>query len=185
MTSKTDDNPHRHTTGFVTKHQGSCHCGAVRFEVDLDMSKGGTRCNCSICTKMAITSAVVKPDAFTLLSGEASLGMYEWGWKIGQRFFCKHCGIHCFGRGTLAELGGAYATVNLNAVDDLDVAEVKVVYWDGRHDNWHAGARPTPWPIFATDPSPGAPPSGQPADERPRYVSSLSAGSSSRVSSLE
>jgi hypothetical protein len=129
------------------KHTGSCHCGAVRFEVELDVAAGASRCNCSICTKVGITSAIAKPSAFTLLSDEAALGSYEWGGKTAQRYFCKTCGIHCFGRGYLEQVGGAYVSVNLNTVDDLEVSELKVSYWDGRHDNWQAGPRGTPWPI--------------------------------------
>jgi hypothetical protein len=33
------------------------------------------------------------------------------------------------------------------AFDDLDPADVKIGYWDGRHDNWQAGMRDRPWPI--------------------------------------
>jgi hypothetical protein len=126
-------------------HQGSCHCGAVRFEVDVDAAKG-SRCNCSICAKVGQTGTSVKPDAFKLLAGEDSLGVYEWGPKISKRFFCKNCGIHCFGRGHLAELGGDYVSVNLNCLDDAELADMQVTFWDGRHNNWQAGTRSTPWP---------------------------------------
>src|SRR3954470_5227010 len=88
------------------QHQGSCHCGAVRFAVELDTSTGASMCNCTICTKIGMVGAMVKPGAFSLLAGEESLSEYQWGAKISQRFFCKHCGIHCFGRGHLAEIGG-------------------------------------------------------------------------------
>jgi hypothetical protein len=131
------------------KHTGTCHCGAVRFEVELDLGAGASRCNCSVCTKVGITSAIAKPSAFVLLSDEAALGMYEWGGKTAQRYFCKTCGIHCFGRGYLEQVGGAYVSVNLNTVDDLELSDLKVSYWDGRHDNWQAGTRSTPWPILA------------------------------------
>jgi hypothetical protein len=141
------DNEQPASPSGAEKYVGSCHCGAVRFEVDLDVPPGGGRCNCSICTKIAATAAIVKPSAFALLTDESSLGQYEWGAKISRRFFCKNCGVHCFGRGHLAEVGGDYVSVNLNCLDGVDLAQVKVIYWDGRNNNWEAGPRDTPWPI--------------------------------------
>jgi hypothetical protein len=131
------------------RHTGSCHCGAVRFEVEVETSKVASRCNCSVCTKIGATGGVVKPSAFALLQGEASLSEYQWGARISRRFFCKHCGIHCFARGHLAELGGDYVSINLNCLDDVDPGELTPMHWDGRHNNWEAGPRSTPWPIFA------------------------------------
>jgi hypothetical protein len=127
-------------------HEGSCHCGAVRFEVQIDATQG-TRCNCTVCTKIAGLYGMVSPDAFRLLSGEPSLAFYEWGGKTAKRYFCKTCGVSVFSRGHLKELGGDYVCVALNVLDDVDPATVKVGYSDGRHDNWHAGMRDTPWPI--------------------------------------
>jgi hypothetical protein len=133
----------------LKRHSGGCHCGAVRFEATVDATQGG-RCNCSICTKVAQLGAMVKPEAFRLLSGTESIGQYVWGGKISTRHFCKHCGIHCFGTGHLAELGGDFVSINLNTLDDVDPSQVTVVNWDGRHDNWQAGPRSTPWPIELT-----------------------------------
>src|SRR5438477_13046758 len=119
-------------TQTVAKHKGSCHCGAVRFSVEVDPSVGG-RCNCSVCTKIGGIGAILKPSAFTLLAGEDNLSKYEWGPKIGRRFFCKTCGVHCFSRGFLAELGGDFVSVNLNTLDDVDMAtNGKIVYWARR-----------------------------------------------------
>jgi hypothetical protein len=132
----------------ATKHAGSCHCGAVRFTAVADVATA-SRCNCSICTKTAQTGCIVKPAAFELLSGEESLGEYAFGGKTGTRFFCKRCGIHCFGRGHLDVLGGDYVSINVNCLDDVELSGMPVVHWDGRHDNWMAGPRPAAWPIFA------------------------------------
>ena len=132
----------------ATTHQGSCHCGAIRFEVTADLSGGATRCNCTVCTKLGGLGIIVKPDDVRCLVPESELSFYEWGGKVARRYFCKHCGVHTFSRGFLEQIGGAFAGVNVNTLDDVDPATLKVAYWDGRHNNWMAGMRDTPWPIF-------------------------------------
>ena len=134
--------------GNPKKHSGGCHCGAVRFEVEVDATCA-TRCNCTVCMKLGLLSALVRPAAFTLLSGKESLRVYQWGAKIGTRFFCGTCGAHCYASGHLAEVGGDFVSVNVNCLEDVELSEIKVMYWDGRHDNWGAGPRDTPWPVFA------------------------------------
>lgn len=128
------------------KHGGGCHCGAVRFEVAIDPSTGD-RCNCSVCNKLGATTSIVRPGEFTLLSGEEALTAYEWGMRTAKRFFCSRCGITCFLRGTLPQLGGEYVSVAVNCLDDVDLTEVTIQHWDGRHNNWEAGTRSSPWPI--------------------------------------
>jgi hypothetical protein len=134
------------TTSGVSKHIGSCHCGAVKFEANVDATSGRA-CNCTVCTKVGAIGTILRPDAFTLLSGERNLTAYEWGGKTAKRYFCKTCGVSCFSRGHLDQLGGEYVALNLNALDDIDPANVKVGYSDGRHNNWQAGMRDRPWPI--------------------------------------
>jgi hypothetical protein len=94
-----------------------------------------------------MTGRIVKPSDFVLLAGEGDLSIYEWGAKVSKRFFCRHCGIHCFGRGHMAQLGGDYVSVNLNCIDGLDPSLLDVIHWDGRHNNWQGGPRKAPWPI--------------------------------------
>lgn len=133
---------------MTTTHQGSCHCGAVKFEVVIDPANG-SRCNCTVCTKLGMTGAIVKPDALRV--DESACSTYQWGGKTATRFFCKHCGITTHARGHLPELGGDYVSVNLLALDDIDPSTIEVVYWDGRNNNWEAGPSKTPWPIKALE----------------------------------
>jgi hypothetical protein len=114
---------------------GSCHCGKVRIEADLDLAASSSRCNCSICAKLRAWTFIVKPQAVRLLAGEADLASYEWGAKISARKFCKHCGVHVFGRGYV---GGDFCSVNV-AVLDIDPAALAVIpvrYCDGLNNNW-------------------------------------------------
>lgn len=129
-------------------HRGTCHCGAVQYEATVALEQV-TRCNCSICTKTAWLGAMMKPEAFRLIQGEADLGSYEWGHKVSQRHFCKHCGVQVFGKGSLPELGGAFVSINVYTLDGIEVHDLPVVWWDGRHDNWQAGPSPTPKRMFA------------------------------------
>lgn len=126
---------------------GSCHCGAVKFKVEADPARGASRCNCSVCTKHGALGGIVKPEAFELLTSEEHLSTYVWGGKISTRYFCRHCGTQCFGRGYLEQIGGAYVSFSYNTIDDLEISELPVVHWDGRHNNWQAGPANQPWPI--------------------------------------
>jgi hypothetical protein len=122
-------------------YQGSCHCGAVRFEADIDLSVGTFRCNCSICTKTRFWPAVVKPDAFRLLAGEAELTEYLFNTKKNRHLFCKHCGVRSFGIGNVPELGGIVYGVSVTCLDNVEIDELvsaPITYVDGRNDNWHS-----------------------------------------------
>lgn len=120
----------------IKTYHGSCHCGAVRFEADIDLSAGTGKCNCTLCTKMRKWGTAIKPDAFRLLSGEGDLARYG---RNVEHLFCKHCGIQPFGRGHIKEIGGDFVSVNLACLDDLDpteLAEAPVRYFNGRDNDW-------------------------------------------------
>src|SRR5688500_16848369 len=81
------------TRGFMkTKYPGSCHCGAVRFEAEIDLSPPAERspperpgvwwtttfrCNCSYCSKSRYWKAFVPAGDFRWLSGREASSVYQ------------------------------------------------------------------------------------------------------------
>jgi hypothetical protein len=124
-------------------YSGSCHCGAVRYEAELDLAAGTMRCNCSLCTKARAWFVFAKgAEHFRLLSGESALAEYRWtpagrAESALQYRFCRTCGIRAFARGELEALGGTFHAVPVTSLDGVDADELAaapVNYVDGRHN---------------------------------------------------
>lgn len=122
-------------TAGVQTYRGSCHCGALCFEIDFDPSAGTVRCNCTVCKKTGWWCTHLKPSALRVVSGQESLGCFSRDGAL-RAHFCKVCGIRLFARGDHPELGGEFCSVNLNCLDGADLSGVSVAYVDGLHDTW-------------------------------------------------
>src|ERR1700742_580902 len=103
-------------------YRGSCHCGTVRFEADIDLSAGTFKCNCEMCTKTRVWGATVKPAAFRLLSGAEALLNYQP--ENIHHVFCRHCGVRPYGTGDNPQLGGKFYAVRVNCLDDVSWEEL-------------------------------------------------------------
>ena len=61
---------------MMKTYHGSCHCGAVAYETDIDLAEGTLKCNCSICAKNRFWQVAVKSERFRLIRDEDALTGY-------------------------------------------------------------------------------------------------------------
>lgn len=112
------------------KYTGGCHCEAVRYEVEVDLSSTMV-CNCSHCSKRGFVLAFVPGENFTLIRGGDNLTEYRFNTKKLEHLFCKTCGVESFARGTDRE-GKPTVMVNVRCLDDVDLAELHPTEFDGK-----------------------------------------------------
>lgn len=113
-----------------TTYQGSCHCGAVRFEVSMPAPEKAYACNCSICGRAGWLLAFADPAGFRLLAGEQALTDYQFGKKLIHHTFCRTCGVRPFSRGSDGK-GQESVAVNLRCLQGLDATALPVETFDG------------------------------------------------------
>ena len=117
--------------GGLLTCSGGCHCGEVRFDIDIPDKIFVHRCNCSICEKSGYLHLIVEADHFRLRNGADSLTEYRFRTGVAQHLFCKHCGIKSFY--VPRSHPNAYS-VNLNCVALPAEIDVTVESFDGK--NW-------------------------------------------------
>jgi hypothetical protein len=123
------------------RYSGSCHCGAVRFAVDAEITELYT-CDCSLCRKRNALMTNVHESALTVLAGEDKLGLYQWNTRVARHYFCSVCGIYPFHR--KRSMPDHYG-VNVRCLDDFDPDGVPVRRAEGRGMSLETEERQPGW----------------------------------------
>ena len=82
----------------MPSYQGSCHCGQVRYTVQIDDLDHVRVCDCSICAKRGALNFRVPRENLELHTPWNALTLYQWGSETAEDYFCSTCGILPFRR---------------------------------------------------------------------------------------
>ena len=115
-------------------YRGSCHCGAVSFEVEAPEEIVAHECNCSICAKAGFLHLIVPKRDFELLTGADAITTYTFNSGVARHTFCKVCGVKAFYAPRSNPDG---VDVNVRCLDTVP-ASLTIEPFDGR--NWEQNA---------------------------------------------
>lgn len=108
--------------------KGSCHCGAVKFEVRTAVTPA-SRCNCTLCRrKGALMSPSFAAAELTIVQGEDALTLYQFNTRVAKHYFCKHCGIYPFHQTRTNPL---LWRANIGCLDGVDPYSLEAGLGDG------------------------------------------------------
>lgn len=116
-------------------HEGGCHCGAVRFEIELPEPIEARSCNCSICAMTGFVHVIVPESRFRLVQGGDNLTTYTFNTGAARHLFCATCGVKSFYRPRSNPDGWS---VNARCLDGAEGLDIQINAFDGR--NWEANA---------------------------------------------
>jgi len=106
-------------------HPASCHCGAIRFEVDLpDGLVEPRHCNCSMCKRRGAIVATARLDQLRILEGADRIQTYQFNTRTARHFFCPTCGIYTHHQ---RRSDPSLYSFNVGCLEGVDPFEVEVV----------------------------------------------------------
>lgn len=114
----------------MARYHGSCHCGAVRYTVEADLSQPVVICNCSICQRSGSMLTFVPAERFQLQQGSDALTDYLFNKERIHHLFCKTCGIKSFARGSRPD-GAEMIAINARCLEGVDVSALQTKFVDG------------------------------------------------------
>jgi hypothetical protein len=121
--------------------EGSCHCGAVRFQVD-EAPETVLDCNCSICRRRGALWAYYAQRDVIFATHPDTL-TYVWGDRALAAHHCQTClcltHMTVIGTDDAGRIG-----VNARLIHDLDPAKVRVIQKNNGNDGvfWTASNQP-------------------------------------------
>jgi hypothetical protein len=111
--------------------RGSCHCGAVAFEVrNQDKLQDLKRCDCSLCRKKGVVMAGAKHADLVVTKGADQLRLYQWNTRTARHYFCCRCGIYTHHQRRVAPDEFGFNIACIEGVDVQSLGEVPMT--DGR-----------------------------------------------------
>lgn len=121
------------------RHDGQCHCGAVRFDVQLsDGFNTIRRCTCSYCRMRGAVAVSAAVGGIRFIRGEDMLTSYRFNTGEAQHFFCSRCGIYTHHRRRSNPDQYGINVACLDGISPFDFPEVPVI--DGvNHPNDNDG----------------------------------------------
>ena len=79
------------------KYKGSCHCGAVAFEVEGEI-EAAVACNCSICARKGALLWAAPRESLHVTAAEDTMSSYSFNRQAIVHRFCRTCGLCLRGR---------------------------------------------------------------------------------------
>lgn len=111
--------------------EGSCHCGAIRFEVDADPPEQVVECNCSFCRRQGHKWWYVPYDRFRLLTNPNAVSSYFFGPHRIEHHHCGVCGCSPYSEADNPQTGERTAAINARCVPSVELEGLKVEWFDG------------------------------------------------------
>ena len=108
-----------------------CHCGRIKFDIEIPDKVTVHRCNCSICQKSGYLHLIVPSNCFHSLKGDEHLVDYRFHTGVARHLFCGVCGIKSF---YVPRSHPDSYSVNLNCIELPAGVEVTIEDFDG--SNW-------------------------------------------------
>ncbi|MBI1405458.1 MAG: GFA family protein [Caulobacter sp.] len=108
--------------------EASCHCGAVRLEIDA-APETVTDCNCSICRRYGVLWAYYSPTEVRLEPADVALDRYLWDDRSIAFNRCRVCG--CVTHWSAEDPGRDRMGVNARLMDPEVLAGARVRRLDG------------------------------------------------------
>ena len=110
-------------------YRGSCHCGAVRFEVQTPDTIEVEDCNCSMCARTGYLHIIVPAHRFRLISGMQHLASYSFNTGAAKHMFCSVCGIKSF---YIPRSHPDGYSINFRCLDKTEFHSIITTEFDGR-----------------------------------------------------
>lgn len=123
---------------MLKTYQGGCHCGAVRYQADIDLTQGTTKCNCSIC-KDAVLGCRGQAGRIPPADRRSAARRLPVRLPARAPAVLQELRVALLQSGQLPEIGGAFVSINiacLDGVSDEELASLPIRYCNGRDYDW-------------------------------------------------